>query len=231
MTESGSHVTLGHFTTYRAKDRFWELDTDDRRAEAEAWVARLQGASDRVALYLTSTVESGSDVMAWSSHRMGDTAAPGSFFRRRARADAPARDYFRPVHVLWGLTRPSEYSRSARSAQAIDPFEADRAPYLVVYPFTKTAAWYALPPEVRQRLMNEHIGIGKQFRTVGQLLLYSFGLQDQEFVVVYETDDLALFSKLVYDLRSTEARPYTLSDTPLHVGVHVDADAWIETLG
>ncbi len=30
--------------------------------------------------------------------------------------------------------------------------------------------------------MNEHIRNGKQYREVTQLLLYSFGLQDQEFV-------------------------------------------------
>jgi chlorite dismutase len=80
-------------------------------------------------------------------------------------------------------------------------------------------------------MMNEHIRIGKQYREITQLLLYSFGLQDQEFVVVYETDDLSLFSKLVYDLRATEARRYTKADTPLHTGVLVTGDAWMESLG
>ena len=80
-------------------------------------------------------------------------------------------------------------------------------------------------------MMNEHIRIGKQFREITQLLLYSFGLQDQEFVVVYETDDLTLFSRLVYDLRDTEARRYTRSDTPLHTGVWISPDDWARTLG
>ena len=53
-------------------------------------------------------------------------------------------------------------------------------------------------------MMNEHIKIGKQYESIKQLLLYSFCLQDQEFVVVYETDDLALFSQLVNDSRMTE---------------------------
>ena len=79
--------------------------------------------------------------------------------------------------------------------------------------------------------MNEHIRIGKQYRDITQLLLYSFGLQDQEFVVVYETDDLSLFSSLVYDLSDTEARRYTRRDTPLHTGIRLDLDAWLETLG
>ena len=73
-------------------------------------------------------------------------------------------------------------------------------------------------------MMNDHIQVGKQYKDITQLLLYSFGLQDQEFVVVYETDDLNRFSKLVHELRATEGRKYTERDAPLHIGVHLDAD-------
>ena len=72
--------------------------------------------------------------------------------------------------------------------------------------------------EARQGMMNEHIRIGIQ------LLLYSFGVQDQEFVVVYEMDDLHQFSDLVNELRSSEARRYTLRDTPLHTAIYHPAD-------
>jgi chlorite dismutase len=102
----------------------------------------------------------------------------------------------------------------------MDPFRKERAPYLVIYPFTKTADWYMMNREARQGMMNEHIRIGKQYESIQQLLLYSFGLQDQEFVVVYETDDLAVFSQLVNDLRMTEARRFTLNDTPVHTAVY-----------
>jgi chlorite dismutase len=63
--------------------------------------------------------------------------------------------------------------------------------------------------------------VGREFREVRQLLLYSFGLQDQELVVVYETTDLARFSELVRELRGTEARRFTALDTPVLVGRHV----------
>ena len=49
--------------------------------------------------------------------------------------------------------------------------------------------------------------------------------------MVYETDDLPLFSRLVYELRDTEARRYTRADTPLHTGVRLEPEAWLETLG
>jgi chlorite dismutase len=224
-------ATLGHFTTYRATPKLWSLDASERRKRALAWAEGLAETADATQLYLVQGIESEADVLVWSSALVKSVAAPTSFFTARAAAENAHRDLFEPRHVLWGMTRPSQYSRAAKSAQEIDPYAAERAPYLVMYPFTKTADWYLLGPETRQGMMNEHIRIGKQYREITQLLLYSFGLQDQEFVVVYETDDLQLFSKLVYDLRDTEARRYTKGDTPLHTGVLVSAQDWAKTLG
>ena len=39
-------------------------------------------------------------------------------------------------------------------------------------------------------------------------------------MVVYETDDLVRFSELVTELRSSDARAYTLSDTPVHTALY-----------
>ncbi len=232
MTENENLTfTLGHFVTYRATPELWSLAPAERRAQALAWVEGLSSTADALQLYLVQGVESEADVLVWSSVADATGARPGDFFKARAAAESAHRHVFEPRHVLWGMTRPSPYSRGAKSALEIDPFAGERAPYLVMYPFTKTADWYLLGPETRQGMMNEHIRIGKQFREITQLLLYSFGLQDQEFVVVYETDDLKLFSQLVYDLRDTEARRYTKGDTPLHTGVHVTPPEWAATLG
>lgn len=224
-------VTLGHFCTYRFTPRFWELPADRRRERAADWLRAMRDAADAAHLYLTQGLETGSDVLLWSTSRIPDAASSGAFFRVHAAAQNAHRDVLESGHVLWGLTRPSEYSRAAKSAQEIDPFAPHRLPYLIMYPFTKTADWYLLGRETRQGMMNEHIRIGKQYRDITQLLLYSFGLQDQEFVVVYETDDMSLFSKLVYDLRATEARRYTKADTPLHTGVLLSDEEWLDSLG
>ena len=159
------------------------------------------------------------DVLAWSALTAEDPALPAGFFERFARATNRYRHLVEPVHTLWGLTKPSQYTKT-RSTQEIDPFAADRLPYLIVYPFAKTVEWYLMSREARQGMMNEHIKIGKQYPAITQLLLYSFGLQDQEFVVVYETADLGLFSDLVYQLRDTEARRYTERDSPLFTAVY-----------
>jgi len=231
MSSEESTVTLGHFCTYRFTPRFWELDVGARRERARAWFEGLRDTAEAAHLYLVRGLESEADVLVWSTLRLAEPDAAGAYFAERASVENNGRDLLEPIHALWGMTRPSEYSRSQRSAQEIDPLAPERSPYLVMYPFTKTADWYLLGRDTRQGMMNEHIRIGKQFTEITQLLLYSFGLQDQEFLVVYETDDLSLFSRLVYDLRDTEARRYTKADTPLHTGILLDLDRWLETLG
>lgn len=221
---------LAHFATYRFRVSFWGLEPEARRERALTWFGQLRETADEAELYLTQGLETDGDVLLWTTVRVDGPARPGSFFSARAAAENAGRDILEPRHALWGMTRASEYSR-ARSTQEIDPFAPERTPYLVMYPFTKTADWYLLTRDTRQGMMNEHIRLGKQYRDITQLLLYSFGLQDQEFVVVYETDDLARFSRLVHELRSTEARRYTRADTPLHTGVHVTPEQWVESLG
>lgn len=118
----------------------------------------------------------------------------------------------RCVAALWGYVRPSQYTgRSGTSVQV----PGARKRYLVVYPFTKTHEWYQLPAEDRRRMMLEHARVGHGFEGIEQILLYSTGLSDWEFVVGYETDDPERFLGLVTALRSTAARPYTLRDTPI----------------
>ena len=71
--------------------------------------------------------------------------------------------------------------------------------------------------------MNEHMKVGHRYPQVRQALAYSFGLDDQDFVVAYETDDLAAFGDLVRDLRGTESRRATVRDTPILLGIHRSA--------
>jgi chlorite dismutase len=107
------------------------------------------------------------------------------------------------------MTKPSEYSEESRLE--IRPAHGK---YLFVYPFVKTRAWYALPQDERWRIMQEHIRVGREYPSVDLNTSYSFGLDDQEFVVAFETDDPADFLDLVQRLRTTEASAYTLRDTP-----------------
>jgi len=107
------------------------------------------------------------------------------------------------------MTKVSEYSEESRLE-----VREGHSKYLFVYPFVKTRAWYALPADERWRIMQEHIRVGKEFPSVDLNTSYSFGLDDQEFVVAFETDDPGDFLDLVQRLRTTESAGFTLRDTP-----------------
>jgi chlorite dismutase len=87
--------------------------------------------------------------------------------------------------------------------------------YLFVYPMVKKRPWYRLSAEERQQAMDEHIRVGHEFPRVKINTSYSFGLDDQEFVVAFETDYPGDFLDLVERLRGGEASAYTERETPI----------------
>jgi chlorite dismutase len=60
---------------------------------------------------------------------------------------------------------------------------------------------------------------------------YSFGLDDQDFVVAFESDHPEDFVDLVMELRETDASKYTVRDTPIFTCVLKTVTGMIETLG
>jgi chlorite dismutase len=103
--------------------------------------------------------------------------------------------------------------------------------YLFVYPFVKSKAWYRLTQHARQGMMNEHIEIGHKYPTVRLNTTYSFGLDDQEFVVAFESDKPADFVDLVMELRHSEATSYTVRDTPSFTCLHRALPEVLDLLG
>lgn len=213
--------TLNHFALFAFNEPYWSFGSDARADLHRDWLAGLRAAAQTV--YVYQPTESGVDLIVWSALPAEEKDDTARFFDCYAKAINPYRQYLQPVRSLWGFTRPSQYTKT-RSTQEIDPFAESRKQYLVIYPFVKTTDWYLMSREARQGMMNEHIRIGKQYEDITQLLLYSFGVQDQEFVVVYEMDDLQRFSDLVNELRSTEGRRYTLRDMPLHTTIYHPAE-------
>jgi len=213
--------TFNHFSLFSFKDTYWSLSVDERKEFHKNWLSALCASAQKVDVF--QGTEHDVDLIVWSALRVTDNQDAAVFFEKFMKAFNPFRHLIEQKDSLWGFTRPSQYSK-ARSRQEIDPFSDERKPYLIIYPFSKTTDWYLMSREARQGMMNEHISIGKQHEDISQLLLYSFGLQNQEFVVIYETHDLTLFSDLVNELRDTEARRYTLRDTPLHTAIYHPAD-------
>jgi chlorite dismutase len=176
--------------------------------------------------YTTIGLQPGTDLLLWSLAPSLEALEERSAAVLRSRLGGWAT----VSESLLGIIQPSQYvKRPTPQEQSL--FQGERSRYLVVYPFTKSAEWYLLDKETRQRVMNEHMKVGHSYPQVRQLLANSFGVDDMDFLVAYETDDLAAFGNLVRELRGTESRRSTVRDTPILTAVHRDFEDLARLLG
>jgi NAD(P)H-dependent nitrite reductase small subunit len=138
--------------------------------------------------------------------------------------------YLSLPHSFLAMTRRSQYVSPEEGSARLHLHPAE-SKYFFVYPFVKTREWYQLPQEERQAMMDEHIRVGRKYPSVKLNTTYSFGLDDQEFVVSFETDEPADFLDLVMELREAKTSLYTLRDTPIFTCISMSLADTLNSLG
>jgi chlorite dismutase len=198
-------------------DAAWRrLPAEDRCRSAAELVAAVGGESEVTSFsYSMVGLQAGTDLLLWSLAPSLDALEEKSASVLRSGMG----QWLAVKESFLGIIQPSLYVKKP-TPQEQSLFSGKRSRYLVVYPFTKSSDWYLLSREARQGVMNEHMRIGHDFPRVRQLLANSFGVDDMDFLVAYETDDLSEFGDLVRALRGTESRRSTVRDTPILTGIH-----------
>ena len=142
--------------------------------------------------------------------------------------------YLTMPYSLLAMTKRSTYvieHQHEGQADSRGTLRPGKHKYLFVYPFVKTREWYRMTMPARQGSMNEHIAIGHKYPQIKLNTTYSFGLDDQEFVVAFEGDEPADFVDLVMELREADTSRYTARDTPIFTCILKDIKATLDTLG
>ena len=198
-------------------DPAWRRQAKDERCRsAEAFCAAATSQSGVTTFaYSMIGLKAGVDVLLWSLSPSLEALEERTAGVLRAGMGT----WMAARYTFLGMIKPSQYVKRPTS-QEQSLFEGERSAYLIVYPFTKSTDWYLLTQEQRQNVMNDHMKVGHGYKQVRQLLAYSFGVDDMDFLVAYETDDLPAFGELVRDLRGTESRRSTVRDTPILAGIH-----------
>jgi chlorite dismutase len=219
-----------NYAFYRLDPVFRRLAADEQRLAAAAFIELVQRweAADDLILRTYSLVGLRADVdfMLWRiafdplSFQSMEAAI------RRSRLGA----YLSPVYSFLSLQRRSPYVNKTKGAGESVELLAGQGKYLFVYPFTKTRAWYRLSPHARQGMMDEHIAASAPFKGVHLNTSYSYGIDDQDFVVAFDSDHPQEFVDLVGRLRYTEASLYTQRDTPMFACAQAPIDAILAQL-
>jgi len=219
---AGQYVT---YTFFKVRPEWRRLPIEDRAAAKDAFaevVEELAPRFDTLNAYSTTGVRPDCDFFFWKiTQRYEDLGEFGAALNA-----TPLSAWMDVSYNYLATTKASQYT-SARRARKIIP---KGSPYLVVYPFVKVRPWYALPDSDRQRAMDEHMRIGHEFETIHNHTTYSFGLDDQEFMTVFECDEPADFMHLMLTLRDSEASKYTERDTPIFVGQLMEIRAALDRL-
>ena len=213
-------------------DRAFRALPDDEKSEAKrqfAEIVRRYSGPMIVLPYSTVGIKAGIDFMLW---RIGFDLDPFQHMVADINKSILGRYLEVPASYL-AMTKHSQYvdehvheAQEGRRLRIVP----GRRPFLFVYPFVKTRDWYLLPMTERQRIMNEHIAIGHKYPRVKINTTYSFGLDDQDFVVAFEGDYPEDFLDLVQELRETESSKYTERDTPFYTGVKGSIESVLDTL-
>jgi len=219
-----------NYAFYRLDPVFRRLPADEQRAAATEFIelVRQWESSDDLILRTYSLVGLRADVdfMLWRI-----AFDPLSFQSMEAtirRSQLGA--YLLQTHSLLALQRRSQYvNRLKDSGEGVELLPG-QGKYLFVYPFVKTRAWYRLSPHARQGMMDEHIAASTPFKGVRLNTSYSYGIDDQDFVVAFDSDYPQEFVDLVGRLRYTEASLYTERDTPMFTCAKAPIDAILAQL-
>jgi chlorite dismutase len=220
-----------NFAFYKLDPAFRRLDDHEKLQARSEFLKLFQQPRPGLMCLTYSTVglRPDADFLLWRIGTTPDDFQSQTQQMNKTRLGA----YLTTPHSFVAMTKRSMY------IDKVDPFHTaesrthiipGKRKYLFVYPFVKTRDWYLLPLEARQEIMDGHIKVGNDFPSVKLNTTYSFGLDDQEFVVAFETDEPKDFLDLVMKLRETQSSKYTLRDTPIFTCVQMPMEHVLDQL-
>lgn len=221
-----------NFVFYRVDPAWRRLSEDERTRGKQEFIRAVEEYQGKVMVipYTTVGIRPETDIMLW---RISYELELFQEMSSKVLASGLGKYLSTPYSYL-SMTKRSIYvdnhSHEGQESKRLT-IVPGRSKYIFVYPFLKTREWFLLTKAARQGMMDEHIEVGHRFPSVKLNTTYSFGLDDQEWVVAFESDKPEDFLDLVMALRETEGSRYTLRDTPIFTCIKKSLKEVLDTLG
>ncbi|MGZ8592124.1 MAG: hydrogen peroxide-dependent heme synthase [Actinomycetota bacterium] len=213
-----SETVYALYPCFKATPAFRDLDADDAAQEVENLVKEWAGTVTVRGVYSTVGLRADTDLMLWLVGPGPDAVQDA--FTAFGRTEAGRR-----LTLAWtfmGVVKPAEFT--ADHAPAFVKGEPAKR-YACVYPFVRTPEWYLLSREERSALLREHGEIGREFPDVLANTTSAFGLNDWEWILAFEADELDRIVDCIRRLREAEARRFTKEEIPFVTGIRKDVRA------
>jgi len=161
--------------------------------------------------YDVSGLRADADVMVWWHAGTSDALQDAYGLLRRTGLGR----HLASVWSVMALHRPAEFNKS--HIPAFLAGEQARG-HLCVYPFVRSYDWYLLPDEERRDMLAEHGKLARGYPDVRANTVSSFALNDYEWVLAFEADELDRIVDLMRDLRASRARMHVREEIPFFTG-------------
>lgn len=174
--------------------------------------------------YDVSGMRADADFMIWL---VGDDAESLQAAARKLRS-LLGRFGLAPRWSVIGLARESEFNKSHIPA-FVEGKPAKN--WLTVYPFVRSHEWFLLGAHERSSLLKEHGMLGREYPDVLTNTVASFALNDYEFLVGIECDDLDRTVDMMRALRASASRRHVRVEVPFFTGRRTDIVDLARVLG
>ncbi len=155
------------------------------------------------------------DLIIWTS-----SESPEDLASLRENLNRTLAGYGYPDFSMFSLYEHSPYLKQGQKLS--DSLNFPPLKYFVAYPMNKDPEWYLVDPKERKTIMSEHIAMATsnpENEDIRSYTTYSYGIADQEFVVMYETDSLSRWSHVTAKLREARQRKWITKEYPIYVGI------------
>ena len=231
-TEDSEPREFLKYTFYKVRPEWRFLPADIKKKHKGEFAALVHQLEEEVTLrcYSLQGIRADADFLVWAIDPHLE------MFREMARqvSSTELGHYLDTTYAYLAASKRSQYlgghAHKGQDGLATRP-EPLGSRYLFVYPFAKKREWYSIPFDRRQEIMRDHFRVGHKYPDVKIHTAYSFGLDDQEFVLSFEADNPLDFLDLVMELRSSEASKYTERETPIFTCILSTPEQMLDALG
>lgn len=190
-------------------------EREDLVAEIEDVCAEIEGAGVVIrGWYDVAGLRGDADIMVWWHGPTIESVQDA--YHRVLRTELGA--HLEPVWSVAALHRPAEFNKSHIPAFMAEEEARD---YLCVYPFVRSYDWYLLDDAQRRTILKEHGMAAREYPDVRANTIASFALNDYEWILAFEADELHRIVDLMREMRATRARLHVREETPFFTGPRV----------
>ena len=225
LRELNATIRYTMWSVFRLADRLGPGSRDEVTAEVEALLEQLAGKGVVVrGTYDVSALKADADVLVWWHASSAEALQEAYGMLRRTALG----QHLAPVWSSMALHRPAEFNKGH-----IPAFLASEAPraYACVYPFVRSYEWYLLDPAERREMLAEHGMMARDYPDVRANTVACFALNDYEWMLCFEADELHRIVDLMRHLRGARARLHTRAEIPFYTGRRKPPRELIASLG